>query len=83
MTSQWVPVRTPHPSHDRNPHPGEILFFRSYPLLQNHFSVVAEESAAYNCIGWSVGFDNRWIDGGTQEQMRLLCKSSVWGGTRL
>jgi hypothetical protein len=83
MASQWCPVRTPPVNGDRQPTQGEILFFRSYPHLLNNFRIVAEYNIAYNCIGWSVGFNNRWIDGGTREQMRRLCKSRAWGDTRL
>jgi hypothetical protein len=83
MTSEWAPIRTPHESQDRPPTGGEIYFFRSHPHLENDFRIVAEPSTAYNCIGWSIGFNTRWIDGGTREQMRLLCKSCAWGGTRL
>lgn len=27
----------------------------------------------YNCFAWSIGFQDRWINGGTREQMKILC----------
>jgi hypothetical protein len=83
MASEWAPVPTPPADRDRQPTEGEIQFFKSHPHLVANFKIVAEKDPVYNCMGWSLGFNDRWIDGGTPEQMRRLCKSRAWSDTRL
>jgi hypothetical protein len=83
MAFVWAPVATPPADRDRQPTEGELHFFRSYPRLGSDFTVVAGESTNFNCMAWSVGFIDRWIDGGSPEVMQRLCKSRAWADTRL
>lgn len=45
----------------------------AFPHLGN-FSVIGNATNNYNCISWSVGFNDRWIDAGSREQMVTLCE---------
>lgn len=37
-------------------------------------AAISTDPARFNCFAWSVGFTDRWIQGGTREDMVRLCK---------
>lgn len=55
---------------DRFPNLGALGSFRCWdwqnlPGVNNH---------GFNCFAWSVGFTDRWIQGGSRGEMQRLCK---------
>jgi hypothetical protein len=35
---------------------------------------ISTDPTRFNCFAWSVGFTDRWIQGGTKADMQRLCK---------
>ena len=55
---------------DRFVHLAEYGSFRTFDV-----AALGADPAKFNCFAWSVGFTDRWIQGGTKEDMVRLCKS--------
>ena len=54
---------------DRFFHLAEYGSFRNFDV-----AALSADPARFNCFAWSVGFTDRWIQGGTKEDMVRLCK---------
>lgn len=39
-------------------------------------AAISPDPGRFNCFAWSVGFTDRWIQGGTRADMVRLCKST-------
>lgn len=81
MPPAWSPVPTPPASLLRDPSEGELATWEKgpnkFPDIGNfkvYKSVPGSDDTPYNCFAWSVGFTDRWLEGGTREQMKALCE---------
>ena len=52
------------------------FFSKTFPkLVRENITVEGPKDQKYNCISWSLGFKDRWIDvGETKEGLATLCK---------
>lgn len=68
-SAQWV---TPTPTDSREPTENELTNYRQgFPLI-GHFQVLNITHVrliVFNCIAWSMGFTDRWLEPGTRAQM--------------
>jgi hypothetical protein len=58
-------VSSPAQGCPRSPtDPEKSRLKKSFPLLRDDFQITDEATGRYNCIAWSLGFTNRWINPG-------------------
>ncbi len=57
---------------DRFLHLAEYGGFRNFDVAS-----ISADPARFNCFAWSVGFTDRWIQGGTKDDMVRLCKLPI------
>ena len=55
------------------------FYSKTFPNLQReHVTALGPKNTKFNCISWSLGFEDRWIDvGETKEGLVTLCKIVV------
>lgn len=75
-------VRTPPADRLRTPSAGELASYQTGPdrfvnlaALGGFqtFTVHGLDLTRFNCFAWSLGFTDRWIQGGTRDVMEQLC----------
>lgn len=69
MANTHDPLQCPRPLTE-----GEKITFGNIPALNPaQCTALHPPSKKYNCVAWSLGYQDRWIDPGTKTQMENMC----------
>ncbi|ROV99684.1 hypothetical protein VSDG_03026 [Cytospora chrysosperma] len=90
MPIKWWPIATPSSSRLRAPTEGELATWKNGPdrfpnikdvKVYTDTHIIPGERQ-YNCFAWSLGFQDRWVDGGTRDEMVKLFSTSLSDGSK-
>lgn len=77
MPVTWYPVPTPAANSATTPTAGELAVFKvgfaRFPNIGDFMVFEHAKNTNYNCFAWSLGFQDRWLEGGTRAEMVRLC----------